>query len=110
MTPSRNTLDWKPFFKIADGELPYREKVAAYAAIARERFEAERFLEFCDKHLAHLDEVAWEFFGTDRAREAVRAKVVALFPQHEWDQFTEHFWSKIQEWREKDATERASAV
>ncbi len=108
--PMRLGLDWQPFFAIADeADLPYREKLAAYAALAHDRFETERFHGFCAQHLAHLDEAAWEFFGTDRAKFAVRSKVQALFPEHEWDPFTEHFWSKIQEWREKDAAGRAAA-
>jgi hypothetical protein len=106
--PMRVNLDWAPFFAVAAEDMPYRDKLAAYAAIAHERFESERFEEFCDEHLPHLDEVAWEFFGTPRAREAIRGKVAALFPQHEHDQFTEHFWQKIQEWREKDAATRAA--
>ena len=40
-----------------------------------------RFEEFCAKHLGHLDEVLWEFFGTDIAKDAVRQKVAALFPR-----------------------------
>ena len=39
--------------------------------IARERFETERFQEFCDTTLADLDEVATSFFGRRDAREAV---------------------------------------
>ncbi len=103
----RLNLDWAPFFKVAEQELPYRERLREYARIARRRFDAERFQEFCDKHLAHLDEVAWEYFGDERARTAVRKKVQALFPEHEWDHFTEHFWGKLQEWRESDAAQRA---
>jgi hypothetical protein len=72
--------------------------------------EAERFEEFCAKHLSHLDEVAWQFFGTDRARHAVRTKVEALFPKHEWDTFTEHFWNELQVWRAEDAAARAAAA
>ena len=105
----RLNLDWQPFFALAEEDLSFREKLAAYAAIAHERFETERFQEFCDQHLSNLDEVAWEFFGTERAREAIHGKVAALFPKHEWDQFTEHFWTKIQEWRERDAAQRATA-
>jgi hypothetical protein len=105
----RINQDWQPFFDIADKDLPYREKLSRYAKIARERMEAERFEEFCAKHLAHLDEVAWEFFGTDRARHAVRTKVEALFPKHEWDTFTEHFWNELQLWRHEDAAERAAS-
>jgi hypothetical protein len=99
--PMRVNLDWEPFFAIARRELPFRERLAAYAAVARERLDTDRFEEFCAKHLAHLDEAAWEFFGTPRAREAVRLKVAALFPEHEVDTFTELFWSRIQTWREE---------
>ncbi len=98
----RHNLDWAPFFEVADREMPYRERLAAYAAIARERFEAERFEAFCAEQLADLDELAWEFYGSDRAREAVRLKVEALFPAHEVDSFTEHFWGLIQFWRKTE--------
>jgi hypothetical protein len=95
----RKTLDWEPFYAIAKRDLPYRERLAAYAAIARERFESDRFEEFCAKHLPHLDEVAWEFFATNDAKEAVRKKVSALFPAHEVEPFTELFWKRIGKWR-----------
>ncbi len=107
--PMRLNLDWQPFFAVAGEDFPFREKLSAYAAIAHERFETDAFHEFCERHLPHLDEVAWEFFGSERAREAVRGKVQALFPQHEWDSFTAHFWAQIQAWREKDAAGRAAA-
>jgi hypothetical protein len=99
----RKTLDWEPYFDVAREELPYREKLARYAVIARERLEADRFEEFCARHLAHLDEVAWEFFGTEVAKEAVRGKVAALYPAHEVERFTEHFWGLVQFWRRTEA-------
>lgn len=95
----RPTLDWEPFFAVAAKDISYEEKLDAYEAIALERFEARQFEEFCAKHLGHLDEVAWEFFATSEARDAVRQKVAALFPAHEVDQFTELFWQRIQTWR-----------
>lgn len=96
----RKNLDWAPFYEIAkDRDRPYRDKLRGYAAIANERFETDRFEEFCATHLAHLDEVAWEFFATDTAKQAVRAKVAALFPKHEVEPFTELFWNRIQAWR-----------
>jgi len=97
--PMRKNLDWAPYLEIADSDRSYREKVAAYAEIARDRFETDRFIEFCQTHLGHLDEVAWEFFGTDVARDAVREKVAALYPVHEVEEFTETFWRRIQQWR-----------
>jgi len=101
--PMRRTLDWEPFYRVRERDLPPRERLAAYAAVARERFEAERFEEFCARHLGHLDEVALEFFGTVVARDAVLRKVQALFPEHEVERFTEHFWGLIQFWRKTEA-------
>ena len=95
----RANLDWSPFFAVLDQEMSFRERLSAYAGIARERFETDRFEEFCATHLAHLDEVADAFFGSDIARDAVRKKVTALFPAHEIDEFTEMFWQRIQDAR-----------
>jgi hypothetical protein len=96
-------LDWEPFLAIADDrELPFRERLRRYAAVARGRFDAERFEEFCATHLGRLDAVAHEFFGTPEAKEAVRVKVAALFPAHEIEEFTERFWGEIQEWRKDE--------
>ncbi len=99
----RKTLDWEPYLAVARRDVPFAEKLAGYAAIARERFDTERFEEFCATHLGHLDEVAWEFFGTAEAKDAVRRKVAALFPAHEVEQFTEHFWGLVQFWRRTEA-------
>jgi len=95
----RHNLDWSPYFEIAATDLPYREKLARYAAIARRTFDAEAFGDFCSRHLGHLDAVADEFFGTEQARDAVRQKVAALFPAHEVEPFTELFYGRIQQWR-----------
>jgi hypothetical protein len=96
-------LDWAPYFEIADTDRPFAEKLAAYAAIARERLQANEFAAFCRAYLPHLDEVVWTFFGTDVARDAVMQKVAALFPAHEVEQFTDLFWQRIQRWREHNA-------
>ncbi len=100
--PMRPNLNWQPYFDIADTDAPYEDKLAGYAAIARERLQAAEFEAFCDEHLPHLDRVLWEFFGTDTAREAVRTKVDAMYPEHEVESFTEMFWSRIQRWREDE--------
>ena len=97
--PMRRTLDWDAFYEIAREDAPYREKLAAYAKIARKRLDAARFEEFCAQQLSHLPEAAWEFFGTDVAKDAVRQKVAALYPADEVERFTELFWERIQKWR-----------
>jgi hypothetical protein len=107
--PMRYNLDWKPFFDIADSDAPFADKLKGYARIANERFETERFVEFCARHLPHVDEVAWEFFGSETAKSALRSKVEAIFPEHEVERFTEHFWGLIQFWRKTDGESRAPA-
>ena len=95
----RANLDWTPYYEIAEQDLPYRERLSAYAKIAHQRFETDRFREFCATHLGHLDEIAHEMFGSDLVRDAVRQKVTALFPPGEVEEFTELFWGRIQHWR-----------
>ena len=97
--PMRQNLDWQPFFAAARENASYSSRIAAYARLAHAYFETERFEEFCATHLRQLDAVANEFFGTGLARDAIRAKVQALFPAHEVDEFTELFFGRIQEWR-----------
>lgn len=104
----RHHPDWTPYFLVADTDMTYREKLSAYAEIGHETYETERFNEFSDRFLADLDEVTWEYFGTDRALEAVRRKVAVLFPEHEVDRFTDHFWGLLEFWRstERDRMDR----
>ena len=95
-------LNWQEYFDVADKDLPYEDKLAAYVRIARRRFDSDDFEEFCDRHLGHLDEVAHHYFGTDSVRAAIREKVESLFPPHEHEEFTELFWNRIQQWRQTD--------
>jgi hypothetical protein len=105
----RHDREWLEFFATAGGIDDYGARLAALGRLAHERFETERFEEFCADNLADLDEVAHEYFGTDRAREIVRWKVNAVFPAHEVERFTDHFWGLIQFWRtiERDRLDAA---
>jgi hypothetical protein len=96
-------MGWAPFYEIADREdLDPRERLSAYAALAHERFETEKFRDFCRTHLPHLDELAYEYFGSGIMRQAIYKKVAAVFPAHEIEEFTELFWNRIQAWREQE--------
>jgi len=100
----RANLDWAPYLKIADQDMSARERLSAYASIAREYFEADRFEEFCSVHLSHLDEVADDFFASDIVHDAVEQKVRSLFPAHEHEEFTELFWQRIQKGRASESS------
>lgn len=92
-------LEWRRFFDAVEEGMTLEERIDALLPLVHERFDTARFEEFCGTHLAHLDEVTEEWFGTDDAREAVRRKVAALFPPHEVDDFTGLFFERIQKWR-----------
>ncbi|WMS41310.1 hypothetical protein RDV64_14610 [Acuticoccus sp. MNP-M23] len=98
----RKTLDWEPFFAVADRDLPLAERLEEYEKIAHQRFETERFRDFCRTHLSHLDALAYDFFGSAKMRDAVHQKVRALFPPHEVDEFTELFFQRVEKWREEE--------
>ena len=98
----RINLDWQPFFDACRPGMSVGERVRACAAIAEARFETDRFVEFCDTHLAELDEVADEFFGGEAARDAVHAKVASLYPDHEVEEFTALFFDRIQAARREE--------
>jgi hypothetical protein len=115
--PVRLTLPWDRFLAANDPALSYEDRLVAYDAIARELFDTDRFDAFCEQHLGALDELAVEFFGSERFRQIVRMKVEALYPPHEIDRFTEHFYGLVQFWRRGEidrlraarASEQASA-
>jgi hypothetical protein len=106
--PMRALPAWDEWFALAEEGGDWKQRVARYGRKARAHFAEDEFRSFCDTHLAHLDEVANEYFGTPAAREAVRIKVAALYPAHEVEPFTQRFWEAIQGWREADKAERAA--
>jgi hypothetical protein len=100
--PMRRTLDFAPFYAIAQQrDLPYRERLRRYAAVARERFETDRFAEFCKAHLRPLVPATLEWLQGDACRAAIRQKVAHLFPAHEVDAFAERFWNLVQQGRQE---------
>jgi hypothetical protein len=106
------SLDWQPYFDIADKhpEMPLRDRLTAFAGIARKRLQTDAFEDFCAEHLGDLEAVASEYFESDHARDAIRQKVTALFPAHEVDHFTEHFWQRVQLWRKQESEASSSTT
>lgn len=105
----RLNQDWQRFFDAHDPDASFEENLARYDAIAREHFEADKFDAFCKEHLADLDAIALDYFGTEEFREVVRSKVAALYPRHEIDPFTDHFFGMVQFWRKTEG-DRMSGV
>jgi len=106
--PMQQSLDWGAYHKIRDRQLPFSEALAEYGKLARRRMKARDFESFCKTHLGQLDQIVWDYFGSDRARDAIALKVKALFPEHEWDEFTEVFWQAIQAWRDDEVQQQGA--
>ena len=96
----KTNLDWQSYFTIADQDIPFEEKMAAYVKLARAHFNVDEFESFCATHLSQLDVVAHEFFASDTVHQAIREKVTALYPENEIDSFVELFWNRVQKWRQ----------
>lgn len=94
----RLNQNWQPYLDIAALDLSFDEKLDRYDALAREHFEIEQFQEFCDAHLSELDQVALEFFESEHFQQIVHEKVASLYPEHEIEKFTKHFYGLVQFW------------
>ncbi len=108
--PMRLNLDWQPFFDACRPGMSVTERIRACGALAKERLDAERFEEFCGRHLEDLDVVADEFFASEEARAAIREKVAALYPEHEVDEFTDLFFERVQDARREEPPGRLGVL
>jgi hypothetical protein len=105
-------VDPAPWFTIADRtDLSYDEKVAAYAALADEHFDTERYRDFCASRLADLDEVAVEYFESPEFDQVLVETVTTTFPAHEHDEFVPHYRGLLAAWcrDERDRLQAAGA-
>lgn len=95
----RIDMNKRKYYAIGDREdLDYRAKLRAYREISDDYFSRSEFDEFCEKHLSHLDEVAWEYFKSGEFDEMLVGTVKEVFPDHEHDMFISHFRGLIGHW------------
>ena len=95
----RLDLNTGDYFEIADNpDLPYAEKLAAYRKLADKYFETDRYREFCDKHLGHVDEMVHGWVSSPEFRTLLDQTVRATFPEHEQERFRAHFGGLIDAW------------
>jgi hypothetical protein len=92
-------LNTEQYYKIADrADLSYEEKLEGYRKLADKQLDVDRYREFCEKHLSHIDElsVAWvESADFDRI---IVDTVKNTFPAHEHEQFIAHFRGLLSAW------------
>ncbi|MEV4640903.1 hypothetical protein AB0J80_26545 [Actinoplanes sp. NPDC049548] len=95
----RLDMDSSAYFAVADDPgLSYQEKLGAYRKLADDYFEIDKYEEFCEKHLSHVDEMVHEWVGSPEFRSLLTETVRAMYPPHEHERFLGHFGGLIDAW------------
>ncbi|MFL5579913.1 MAG: RimK family alpha-L-glutamate ligase, partial [Gemmatimonadaceae bacterium] len=107
---TRVDLDTRRYFEVADREdLDYGEKLAAYRVLADEYFEADRYAEFCERSLAHVDEVVLDWFASADFDALLVRTARSTYPAHEHETFIAHFRGLVGQWVREQGREPSFA-
>ena len=92
-------LNTEAYFAIADrDDLSYDEKLAGYRTLADKQLDVDRYREFCERHLAHVDEVSVAWVESPDFDRIIVETVRNTFPAHEHEQFIAHFRGLLGAW------------
>ena len=94
----RITMDLERWFKIADSDRSYWEKLDAYEALADKHFETARFEEFKARKLTGLDEAMHELVASREFDAILETTVRTTFPEHEQERFLAHYRGIMSHW------------
>ncbi len=94
----RITMDIEKYFKIADSDRSYAEKLEGYEALADRHFETEKFQEFVAENLGGLDEAMWALAQSREFDDMLTHTIRSSFPPHEHDRFIAHFRGLVGHW------------
>ncbi len=96
---SRVDLELHRYFEVADrDDLDAEAKLDAYLAIADEHFETERYWDWCDQHLPHMDRVVLDWVDSPAFETMLEATVRSSYPAPEHDMFLAHFRGLLDLW------------
>jgi hypothetical protein len=94
----RIDLDTGAYFEIgSEHELSYEERLGEYRRLADEYFDVALYDEFVHGPLHRLDDIVRDYFAND-FDDVLVATVRSTFPQHEHEQFIEHYRGLISAW------------
>ncbi len=103
-------LDTRRYFEIGDREdLSYEEKLAAYRVLIDDYFEADRYREFCDSHLSHVDELVLDWVGSSDFDRLLLDTVKATYPPQEQERFVAHLRGLVGQWVSEQGRQAAWA-
>jgi hypothetical protein len=105
--PMHIGMEIEPYFKIADSERSYEEKLIEYEKLADKHFDRKKFEDFRADTLKNLDEAFWELAQTPEFDQIIVQTVQFTFPPHEQEQFIAHFRGLLRHWVEAEARQFA---
>lgn len=101
--------NWQAYYDAHDPDATLDENLEAYDKINNAHFETDRFEAFCAEHLPDFDEMSLAWFESPACKEVIRAKVAALFPAHEVEEFTDHYWGLVRFWTDCERKAQGTA-
>ncbi len=96
-------VDTGPWFDVADRDMDETAKLTAYQQLCDEYFETDRYREFVDTCLPHVDEMVLDWVLSDDFDDLVVQTVRATYPAHEHDRFLGHFRGLTGLWAKDEA-------
>ncbi len=94
----RINMDVEKYFRVADSDRSYDEKLVEYASLADRYFETERFEEFRATHLQDLDPAMWDLAQTPEFDRLLVGTVQSTFPAHEHEHYIAHYRGLLAHW------------
>ncbi|PZR82101.1 MAG: hypothetical protein DLM65_04540, partial [Candidatus Aeolococcus gillhamiae] len=92
-------LDTQSYFAVADNrDLDYEERLRQYRVLADRQLDVDHYLEFCERHLAHVDEACVEWVESDEFDRMLISTVISTYPEHEREMFLGHFRGLLGLW------------
>jgi hypothetical protein len=87
------------WYQVADDPgRSWDEKLDRYRALVDDYYEADRFREFCDRHLASAEDCMRSYVGSADFDDLLVATVRGAFPAHEHEQMVAHYRGLLAAW------------
>ena len=100
---AKTLVDTEPWFEVADKDVPYKAKLERYQQLADEHFETEKYREFCEQSLGHVDEMVLDWVLSDDFDRLLVETVKSTYPPHEHEKFLGHFRGLTGLWAKDEA-------
>ena len=89
--------------------MTYQDKLDAYRRLADGYFEADRYRDFCETHLPHIDEIVLDWVAGSAFDRLLIDTVRSVYPASEHDQFIAHFRGLLGLWVQDETTRLRAA-